>query len=85
MPIVEAMYFNLPCIVSNIEVVKEVTNNAAIYFSPLNVDELAQCMKMVDQYKLNSNQKIMIEEMFSNTNTVEKYIKLINSIIIDVH
>lgn len=80
MPIVEAMYFGLPCIVSDIEVVKEVTAGRAMYFNALDVDELANCMKLVDTHK-RLQQIGIIEDMYSEKNTVRKYVGLVNEII----
>lgn len=80
MPIVEAMYFGLPCIVSDIEVVKEVTAGKAIYFNALDIDELANYMKSVDTHKRPQQIGIM-KDMYSEKNTVQKYVRLVNGLI----
>jgi glycosyltransferase involved in cell wall biosynthesis len=45
--IVEAMAVGLPVMVSNLPVLKEVTNNEAIYFNPLDSNSLAQELEKV--------------------------------------
>lgn len=41
MPVLEAMYYNLPVITSDIPVLREVCGNAALYCNPLNVDDIS--------------------------------------------
>ncbi len=78
MPIVEALYFDVPCLLSDIEVVKEVSCGKAIYFHPTDVDALANHMHNIDKIKSCATKSYMIE-MFSSKETVGKYIDLINS------
>jgi glycosyltransferase involved in cell wall biosynthesis len=78
MPIVEAMYFNAPVLVSDIEVIKEVSANKAIYFSPLEYRTLSQFMGKVYTEGRIYNYQSMIKEMFSINNTINRYIKVIN-------
>lgn len=79
MPIVESLFFDTPAIVSNIEVVKEVTAGKALYFSPNDIYSLSQLMTMNVEYKKNETSSI-IQEMYSEKNTIAQYIQLINSI-----
>jgi glycosyltransferase involved in cell wall biosynthesis len=52
LPGVEAMNFGLPLVVSNTSVFNEIYDNAAIYFDPLDVNDIAQKMNLVVQDKL---------------------------------
>ncbi len=47
LPGVEAMQFGLPLVVSNIGVFNEIYDNAAIYFDPENLDDIADKMALV--------------------------------------
>jgi glycosyltransferase involved in cell wall biosynthesis len=80
MPIVEAMYFNAPVLVSDIEVVREVSSNKAMYFSPLDYLGLSRLMKKVFFEKKKYDTQPIIKDMFSEHNTVDQYIKEINSL-----
>lgn len=78
MPIVEAMYFNVPLVLSDIEVFREITNNKAIFFDSNSDDELTKIM-------LNQSEKIKTSitydlANFSALNTSRKYIDIINNI-----
>lgn len=81
MPIVEAMYFGLPCIVSDLPVIREVTDNLAIYFNPLDINQLVHCM-FATKYDANQSdiQKKTMQIKYSGINTIGKYIALINEI-----
>lgn len=79
MPIVEALYFNTPTLVSDIEVIKEVTAGKALYFPPNNVKFLSNLMLAQIQYIPNETSNIM-KNMYSEKNTVAKYISLLNNI-----
>jgi glycosyltransferase involved in cell wall biosynthesis len=80
MPIVEALYFNAPIVVSDIEVCREVSLNKALYFDPSSSEKLIQ---ILEEYKYNvprPNIQSEIIEIFSERNTSQKYINIINSI-----
>ncbi len=47
MPGVEAMQYGLPLLVSNTEVFNEVYDNAAIYFDPLDPEDIAEKMHLL--------------------------------------
>ena len=46
-PILETMIHQKPLILSNINVFHEITQSHAIFFNPLSVPEIAECIKMV--------------------------------------
>lgn len=79
MPIVEALYFNVPVLLSNIEICREVAGEKAVYFEPLNIDDILQKIMLV----ISSNEKKTTQgyvlEKFSENATSAKYIKLLNS------
>lgn len=47
LPGVEALSFGLPLLVSNIEVFNEIYDNAAIYFNPLNPEDIGEKMNLL--------------------------------------
>jgi len=49
LPGVEAMQFGLPVLAANTEVFNEVYDNAAIYFDPLDVHDIAEKMRFITQ------------------------------------
>jgi glycosyltransferase involved in cell wall biosynthesis len=80
MPIVEALYFNAPTLVSNIEVCREVSLNRAIYFNPESYEELFQ---IIEKYNYNfprPNIQKEIMDVFSEEKTSLEYINIINTI-----
>lgn len=81
MPIAEAMYFNIPVIVSDIEVVREITDNKAVYFNPIDYKELAEIMESIGNYKPDLTAKSIMIEKYSKQYTVTKYLDVINSMI----
>jgi glycosyltransferase involved in cell wall biosynthesis len=80
MPIVEALYFNSPIVVSDIEVCREITLNKALYFNPFSSRELIQVLEEYNYNIPRPNIQNKISETFSEKNTTRKYINLINSI-----
>lgn len=81
MPIVEAMYFNLPVILSDYPVFHEVSMDKGIYFNPLVTDDLVDKMFFIERnqdYSYNYKDEIM--KMYSENNTSRKYIDLFNDI-----
>lgn len=80
MPVVEAMFFGLPCIVSNIPVLREVTEELATYFNPLDYKSLAKEMLNVKKdTQKGIQQKTVMENKFNEANTSGRYIELFNS------
>lgn len=51
LPGVEAMQFGLPLVVSNSPVFNEIYDNAAVYFNPMNVDDIAEKMHLMARDK----------------------------------
>lgn len=45
LPVLEAMSFGCPVIVSNVASVAEIAGDAALFFSPEDVEELSRCLK----------------------------------------
>ena len=78
MPVVEAMSFNLPVLLSDIKPHREVSLNKGVYFEPTNVDELATKMLKVNSEKRNYRREVI--EVFSETNTSAKYVEIINRV-----
>lgn len=82
MPIVEAMYFGLPCIVSDIPVLREVTDGQATYVQPMDVNALTSYMLTTVKSDQQSNSQMKsIEDKFCEENTSHKYISLFNSLL----
>lgn len=80
MPVVEAMYYNLPVLLSDIPPHREVSMNLGSYFSPLDSDELAHKMLTIENQKKNYKDKIV--KAFSENETSAKYINHFNSLIV---
>lgn len=81
MPIVEAMFFNLPVILSDYPVFHEVSMDKGIYFNPLVTDDLVDKMFFIERNQDYSyNYKDEIIKMYSENNTSRKYIDLFNDI-----
>lgn len=78
MPIVEAMSFGLPVLLSDIPPHREVSLNKGVYFEPEDVDALSDYMTNMVFEKQNYG--LEIRTMFSEENTSAKYIELINEI-----
>lgn len=81
MPIVEAMYFNLPIVVSDYQVFHEVSLNKGIYFSPLDSDQLTEIMISIEISKPICSYSDNVKEVYSEKQTSERYIQLINSFV----
>jgi len=54
LPLVEAMYYNIPVIASDIEVFREVGKQYPIYFSLSNIDSLINAINSVNSKKFDS-------------------------------
>lgn len=79
MPVVEAMYFNCPVILSDLSVHREVSMNLGAYFNPTDYMALYELMKVEDGHRRNYSERI--EEMYIERNTSAKYIEEINRMI----
>ena len=79
MPVVEAMYYNLPVLLSDIPPHREVSMNLGTYFHPLDSDELAHKMLTIDTQKMSYKDEVV--KAFSEKETSAKYIEHFNSLI----
>ena len=77
MPVVEAMSFGLPVILSNIPPHREVSQSKGVYFEPTNAIQLAAMMEGV--YNKRKDYSNTIKNVFSEKNTSANYISIINS------
>ncbi len=78
MPVVEAMSFGLPVLLSDLAVHKEVSLGKGEYFSALDDEDLANKMIKINFTKRTYSKDV--KETYSGKNTAGKYIKLINEI-----
>lgn len=79
MPIIEAMYFNLPVILSDYPVFHEVSMEKGFYFNPLSEKELVKRMLYIqNNLTCFCDYKGIIIDRYSERNTSQKYIDLIN-------
>ena len=81
MPIVEAMSFGLPVLLSDIMPHREVSMNMGDYFEPTNVDMLAGKMLKMSFEKRSYGD--WVRSRFSEENTAAKYVKLINRMFVE--
>lgn len=82
MPIVEAMYFELPLILSDIPVIHEVSKNTGIYFNPFSFEELSSIMlNFSEKHIAITTLKLdTLLHQYSDSETSGKYLQLINSL-----
>ncbi len=81
MPIVEAMYFNLPLILSDLEVCREVVGNEkANFVNPFDIETIKEIMLEITGETKNIKSQALIQERFSQENTSGKYIEILNLI-----
>ena len=66
LPPLEAMSFNIPCIVANTSCLPEVVGNAAIKVDPYNIEEIADSLLNTDEIKKN-------EMLLEAKSQIEKY------------
>ena len=78
MPVVEAMYFDLPVILSDLPVFHEVSFEKGIYFDPLNEKDLSDKMFYVQSNSFHDSYKKQVMNLYSEQNTSHKYIELFN-------
>lgn len=85
LPGVEAMQFGLPLAVSNIEVFNEIYDDAAIYFNPLDFQDIAAKLYLLvkdNQFHAQLQQKsVKRAENFSWKKTVEQTLKVYKEIL----
>jgi len=81
MPIVEALYFNVPVIVTDIEICHEIAGDFAQYIDCDNEKFLAEAMFNIILGNIEiRDTKSMVCEKYSFKNTSGKYIELLNKI-----
>lgn len=80
MPIVEALYFNVPTLLSNLDVCHEVAGENANYFEPKNIEDIYKEIQNVLYIKQKKDTRSYILEKFSEKQTSAKYIELLNRI-----
>lgn len=82
MPIAEALYFNAITLLSDIPICHEIAEDKAYYFEPHDSKILALLLSGVlrQEIKPKIGQKELMMEKFSESNTSEQYIKLLNNL-----
>ena len=80
MPVVEAMSFGLPVLLSNIPPHKEVSLNKGEYFEPEDIDGLSN--KMLCCEFGDTDYAHDIHKLFSEENTSAKYVDLFNTMVV---
>lgn len=83
MPVVEAMSFGIPVLLSDIPPHREVSMNKGEYFEATNVVELAEKMLKIDFRKQNYSSEI--RKIYSQEHTSVRYIKMFNAIYTETH
>lgn len=76
MPVVEAMSYDCPVLLSDTEVHREVSLNKGEYFNPYDEKELASKMMNMNFGKRSYSKEI--KQKFSQENTSAKYVELFN-------
>lgn len=76
MPVIEAMSFGLPVVLSDIPVHREASQGRGSYFPSTDVDKLASIMKEMDFRKRDYAE--LIRSTYSDHNTSARYVELIN-------
>lgn len=77
MPIAEAMYFNTPVLLSDIQIHREISLGMGDYFSGTDYMSLAKIMKHLNCDRRDYSSKI--QNLFSLQNTAHKYLDIINA------
>lgn len=80
MPIVEAMYFNLPLILSDLTVCREITEGTRVQFvEPFDINKIEDSMKVIAEKTIITNSCDLVQNRFSKENTSGKYLTILNS------
>lgn len=80
MPVVEALYFGLPTLLSDIPIHHEVSLENAQFFTPMSSLELSKLMELSVVKNKSHNREFIhkLKEMYSTENTSLRYIREIN-------
>ena len=78
MPVVEAMSFGLPVLLSDIPPHREVSLNMGVYFDPEDAEGL--CTRMLNMPFEKKSYSEEIQKLFSENNTAARYVDLINTL-----
>lgn len=83
MPVVEALYFGLPTVVSDIPIHHEVSLNKAVYYNALCQKELSEKMLENVHRCINVDEgfRVSLTERYNEQNTLMKYIEVLNTIV----
>lgn len=80
MPIVEAMYFNLPMVLSDLEIFKEIADvDCAVFVQPFDIEATAKAMLDIADRTEMVNTSSLVQERFSQEKTSERYIQILNT------
>ena len=79
MPVVEAMSFGLPVLLSDIPPHREVSLDKGEYFEPEDAEGL--CAKMLNMSFEKKHYSEEVRDLFSDGNTAARYVELINSMV----
>ena len=82
MPVVEALYFGLPTLLSDIDIHHEVSLDNAKFFSPMSYAELSALFEncLIESKNIDFDFSFRLEAMYSKENTSQKYIEEINKL-----
>ena len=79
LPVLEAMHYGTPVIVSDKASLPEVAGDAAVYFNPISVDELEECINSLlddrEQRERIKQAGILQEKKFSWDKCADEHIK----------
>lgn len=83
-PILEAFYFNIPLLCSDIPVFNEVAGNACIKFNPFDTDSIAYCLSKFTQASENEISELLKKQkkqlqQYSWKDTAKKIYKLFDT------
>lgn len=84
LPVVEAMAYRIPVAASNISVLSEVAGDSAVYFDPLDVNDISNALnKLLNDKILRENcieKGVKRAQMFSWKTTAQKTLEIYNSL-----
>lgn len=69
-PIIEALKLEVPMVLSNLKIFKEITENKSFYFNPINIDSISNAIIEL----LEKNKKLVLDKIEKN-NILKKFDK----------